>query len=141
MAGTLGPAAIFGAIAERISREKPLLPKTCYEPVVQRQRQLSPPAGHSKSPYNTLGKRMARIRLGKKRIDLPGSKIVRIGLGVVLVIAGILGFLPVLGFWMVPVGLVVLSVDLPSVRRQRRRLEVWWNRRRRGDRPNNKKSR
>ena len=84
---------------------------------------------------------MARIKLGKKRIDLPGSKIVRIGLGVALILSGILGFLPVLGFWMMPVGLVVLSVDLASVRRQRRRLEVWWHRRRRGDGPKNKKSR
>jgi len=40
-----------------------------------------------------------------------------------------LGFLPVLGFWMIPLGLLVLSVDLPAVRRWRRQFTVWWNRR------------
>jgi hypothetical protein len=30
---------------------------------------------------------------------------------------------------MLPLGAVVLSVDLPQVRKARRRLEVWWGRR------------
>lgn len=51
-------------------------------------------------------------------------------LGILLVIGGILGFLPVLGFWMIPLGMLVLSIDLPFVRRMRRQLEVrglrWW---------------
>jgi hypothetical protein len=34
----------------------------------------------------------------------------------------------VLGFWMIPLGLLVLSVDLPVVRRWRRQLTVWWHR-------------
>ena len=51
-------------------------------------------------------------------------------LGVLLIFGGILGFLPILGFWMIPVGLFVLSVDIPLVRRGRRRLSVWWGRRR-----------
>jgi hypothetical protein len=40
---------------------------------------------------------------------------------------------------MVPLGLLVLSVDLPVVRRLRRRVEVWWGRRNgRNVRPNGK---
>jgi len=31
---------------------------------------------------------------------------------------------------MVPVGLLILSVDVPIVRRWRRRFQVWWARRR-----------
>ena len=38
--------------------------------------------------------------------------------------AGLLGFLPIVGFWMVPLGLVVLSVDFPPVRRFRRNATV-----------------
>jgi hypothetical protein len=34
----------------------------------------------------------------------------------------------VLGFWMIPLGLLVLSVDIPIVRRRRRQLAVWWHR-------------
>jgi hypothetical protein len=76
---------------------------------------------------------LASFRFGKRRITLPASRLARIAIGSVLVIAGILGFLPILGFWMVPLGLLVLSVDLPVVRRLRRRLEVWWGRRNDGD--------
>ncbi len=56
----------------------------------------------------------------------------RIAAGLVLIVGGLLGFLPVLGFWMIPLGLLVLSIDLPTVRRWRRRLEVWWHRKRNG---------
>ena len=67
-------------------------------------------------------------------LKLPRSRLLRIVLGVALVIGGILGFLPILGFWMIPLGLVVLSVDIAWVRRRRRRLVVWWGRRRRARR-------
>ncbi|MBT7941985.1 MAG: hypothetical protein HN719_01380, partial [Alphaproteobacteria bacterium] len=56
----------------------------------------------------------------------------RLGIGVLLMLGGILGFLPIVGFWMFPLGLLVLSYDLPWARRWRRRMEVWWLRRRRG---------
>jgi len=39
-------------------------------------------------------------------------------------LGGLLWFLPVLGAWMLPVGLVVLSDDLHILRRTRRRLLV-----------------
>ena len=70
-----------------------------------------------------------KIRLFDRHWHLPKSKPLRIGLGIVLVAFGLLGFLPVLGFWMIPLGLLVLSVDLPIVRRWRRQLTVWWHRR------------
>ena len=70
-----------------------------------------------------------KVRFGDRHIHLPGSRILRITIGVLLVICGILGFLPVLGFWMIPLGLLVLSVDIPVVRRWRRQLVVWWHRR------------
>ncbi|MDP6346027.1 MAG: hypothetical protein QF578_07290 [Alphaproteobacteria bacterium] len=56
----------------------------------------------------------------------------RMAVGLALILGGLLGFLPVVGFWMLPLGLLVLSYDLPRVRRWRRRLEVWWWRRRHG---------
>lgn len=69
------------------------------------------------------------VRLGKYRMPLPASQILRICIGVVLIFGGFLGFLPLLGFWMVPLGLVVLSVDLPFARHWRRRIEIWWGNR------------
>ncbi len=55
---------------------------------------------------------------------IPATRIGRVIVGCLLVVGGMLGFLPVLGFWMIPLGLVVLSVDFPVVRRWRRRVEV-----------------
>jgi len=62
------------------------------------------------------------------RNSLPNSRLIRIVVGVLFVIGGIFGFLPILGFWMIPLGLVILSIDLPPVRRFRRKMEVRWGR-------------
>ncbi len=68
--------------------------------------------------------RLTTLKFGKRRLQLPASRLLRILIGIVLIVGGFLGFLPVLGFWMVPLGLIVLSIDLPSVRRWRRRATV-----------------
>ncbi len=65
-----------------------------------------------------------RVKVGQHSFKLPGSVLARRALGLALVAGGVLGFLPVLGFWMVPLGLLVLSVDSSIVRRWRRRMEV-----------------
>ncbi len=57
---------------------------------------------------------------------------IRRAAGVALIIGGILGFLPILGFWMLPLGVVLISDDIPWLRRRRRRFQSWWLRRRRG---------
>ncbi len=38
--------------------------------------------------------------------------------GLVLVLLGVFGFLPVLGFWMIPLGLAVMVMDLRAVIRR-----------------------
>ena len=80
------------------------------------------------------------VRKHVKRV-MPATRIGRIVVGILLIIGGFLGFLPVLGFWMAPLGLLVLSVDFPAVRRFRRNHEVklgrWWQTRK----TNYKKSR
>jgi hypothetical protein len=47
---------------------------------------------------------------------------VRSVLGIVLVIAGVFGFLPILGFWMIPLGGALIALDIPPLRR---RLMAW----------------
>ncbi len=71
-----------------------------------------------------------KIKLGNRVFHLPRSRLVRLVVGLLLIVGGLFGFLPVLGFWMIPLGLLILSVDLAIVRRYRRRFEVWWGRRR-----------
>lgn len=48
----------------------------------------------------------------------PGLRLV---LGLLLILGGLLGFLPVLGFWMIPLGVMVAAMDLRLWRRLRRR--------------------
>ncbi|MCC2111493.1 MAG: hypothetical protein KDJ16_05620 [Hyphomicrobiales bacterium] len=71
------------------------------------------------------------LKFGDRRFVLPASRIFRIAIGLMLIAAGFFGFLPVLGFWMVPLGLIVLSIDIPWVRRLRRRAQTAIERRRR----------
>lgn len=82
--------------------------------------------------------RTQRLHIGKWSLAMPRSRVGRIATGSALVVGGTLGFLPVLGFWMIPLGLIVLSHDLPAVRRRRRRMAVWWaSRQNRRDTRNN----
>lgn len=70
------------------------------------------------------------IRIGTRQFRLPQRAPARIALGAGLVVGGTLGFLPVVGFWMIPLGLLVLSQDIPAVRRWRRSFVVRMQRRR-----------
>ncbi len=58
----------------------------------------------------------------------PRWKAVRPPLGVLLILLGCLGFLPVLGFWMIPLGVAVLAVDVPAAKRAESwMIETWRN--------------
>lgn len=46
------------------------------------------------------------------RVRRPEARWIRIPLGIVLVLGGIFSFLPVLGIWMLPLGLLLLALDL-----------------------------
>jgi hypothetical protein len=67
-----------------------------------------------------------RLTKARKWLEkhLPDNPWIRIPIGVLLVIFGILGFLPILGFWMVPVGLAILAIDFPPARKLARWLTV-----------------
>jgi hypothetical protein len=43
----------------------------------------------------------------------PSSRLVRIPLAILLVVGGTLSFLPILGLWMLPLGLVLIAQDVP----------------------------
>ena len=72
-----------------------------------------------------------KITVFGREFSMPRSRGLRIAIGALLIFGGILGFLPILGFWMIPIGLLVLSYEFALVRRHRRRFVVWWKRRRR----------
>jgi hypothetical protein len=45
-----------------------------------------------------------------------------------LIIAGVFGFLPILGFWMVPLGLALIVQDIPPLREPLARLFAYIDR-------------
>jgi len=47
-----------------------------------------------------------------ERIRRPEARLIRIPLGLLLILGGIFSFLPVLGIWMLPLGLLLLALDL-----------------------------
>lgn len=64
----------------------------------------------------------------------PGVQLIRIPLGILLVIGGIFSFLPVLGIWMLPLGLLILALDVRLLRgpvtQSIVRARIWWRARR-----------
>ena len=56
--------------------------------------------------------KLAQARAWVKAHVPPGLRLV---LGLVLIVGGIFGFLPVLGFWMIPLGIAVAALDVVPV--------------------------
>lgn len=63
----------------------------------------------------------------------PGVQLVRIPLGLLLVVGGIFSFLPILGIWMLPLGLLILALDVRLLRGPVTngivRVRKWWRQR------------
>ena len=67
--------------------------------------------------------------------------LIRLPMALLLIFGGIFSFLPILGVWMLPLGLMLLAIDVPFLQgpvsvlmiRWRRRIAVWrrWCRRKR----------
>lgn len=70
-----------------------------------------------------------RLALFGRSVPLPASTVLRISLGLLLCMGGLLWFLPMVGIWMLPLGFAVLSVDIPIVRRWSGRTAVRLRRR------------
>jgi hypothetical protein len=58
----------------------------------------------------------------------PSSKYVRLPIGALLVGGGLLSFLPVLGLWMLPLGLVLIAQDVPALEKPTARSLGWLER-------------
>ena len=59
----------------------------------------------------------------------PSSVWIRAPAAVLMTCGGLFGFLPVLGFWMLPVGVALLADDVPILRSLRSRILDWIERR------------
>jgi hypothetical protein len=55
----------------------------------------------------------------------PSSMLVRIPIALLLVLGGIFSFLPVLGIWMLPLGLVLIAQDVPFLQKPMSLMLGW----------------
>ena len=60
----------------------------------------------------------------------PSARPVRVPAGLLLCLGGALGALPVLGFWMLPAGALLLAEDVPPLRRATGGMLGWLERQR-----------
>ncbi len=61
-------------------------------------------------------------------LRMPQRFWVRIPFAIFFILFGLVGFLPLVGFWMVPVGLFLLAEDVPALARPVARLLAWIDR-------------
>src|ERR1700730_14567742 len=55
----------------------------------------------------------------------PSSRLVRIPLAILLIVGGIFSFLPILGLWMLPLGLVLFAQDVPILQKPIAKMLGW----------------
>jgi hypothetical protein len=55
----------------------------------------------------------------------PSSKLVRLPLGILLIIGGIFSILPILGLWMLPLGLILIAQDISWLEKPVARMLGW----------------
>ncbi|MGR3322435.1 MAG: hypothetical protein ACU0DK_10935 [Pseudooceanicola sp.] len=59
--------------------------------------------------------RLRRAQVRVRRTLPPGLRLV---VGILLICGGVLGFLPILGFWMIPLGVAVAALDVAPLYRR-----------------------
>ena len=88
--------------------------------------------------FDRIGRAVPQSSRFLEWVRRPSSRLVRIPLGILLVLGGVFSFLPVLGVWMLPLGLFLLALDLPFLQGPLNRVTLWtqrkwtnWRRKRR----------
>lgn len=89
-----------------------------------------------------MTRRSARFGRFSTALQSKRNSLLRLPLGLFLVAGGFLAILPVFGLWMIPLGLIILAIDLPVLRpfvsailiRLRRKWAVWHHKGRTGGR-------
>jgi hypothetical protein len=86
--------------------------------------------------FALMERRFPRLRGFLLRMQDSRWRLIRIPFGILLIVGSVLAVLPFLGLWMLPVGLLLLAVDVPLLRpattsfviRSRRRITLWQRR-------------
>lgn len=94
-------------------------------------------AGHctdlSSQPIPDLDEQIERLQARLPRwlarfvrwLRKPSSRRVRVPAAIVLILFGLVGFLPIVGLWMIPLGLILIAQDVPALRAPIARMLAW----------------
>jgi hypothetical protein len=66
-----------------------------------------------------------RVARGVRGLRHPKARYIRIPVAVLSIVGGVFSFLPVLGLWMLPLGLLLLAHDVPFLRKPVGRFTSW----------------
>ncbi len=66
--------------------------------------------------FDRIGRQVPALAGFLNWLRKPGMMLIRVPLALLLIVGGILSFLPILGLWMLPLGLLVLAIDVPPLR-------------------------
>ncbi len=87
-------------------------------------------ARHDRQLEQLIGRLPHKLQPTVRWLRRPSQRWVRLPAGALLVVGGLLSILPLLGLWMLPLGLVLLAEDIASLRRARGRALDWVERHR-----------
>jgi hypothetical protein len=101
---------------------------------------VSKEARRLRRQFDVLARNVPGARSVIDRLLLDHMRLVRLPVAALMMIGGVFSFLPVFGLWMLPLGLMLLAVDIPALRptvsagfiRLRRRVSLFWRQRVRG---------
>jgi hypothetical protein len=65
------------------------------------------------------------ISNGISNLRRPSYRLLRLPIGILLAIGGLFSFLPVLGIWMLPLGLLLVALDVPALRTPVGKSTLW----------------
>jgi hypothetical protein len=84
---------------------------------------------HQKKFDRMLARLQAKlpVRLARAMAWLvsPSAMLLRLPLAILFIIGGIFSFLPVLGIWMLPLGLLLIALDVPFLRKPVAYSTIW----------------
>ncbi len=90
-------------------------------------------AARLRRQFDRLRKAAPRFDATIRWLQARRARLVRVPLALFLIVGGIFSVLPFLGLWMLPLGLMLLAIDLPFLQgpvaalivRARRRIDIW----------------
>lgn len=77
---------------------------------------MSPRNRRFERQITRMGARLPWLGNTLGALSVPGRTWLRLPVAAVLILCGLLGFLPIVGFWMLPLGLLVLALDVERLR-------------------------